>query len=349
MKKCLLILLFILILFVLIWFVLLAFTKEPQQVEYFEIPSGVPPSDLKLSKREAVEDLSFFKHSLEENHPALYQYVSKSDLDKKFSSIHASIENMHEITVDQFYLTLKEITGVIDDIHTNIYPPSSKNQSIPPLKIVLIQNEIYTIEENQNIPIPMGSSLMTINGYPIQDLIQLVASYSNTPLRTGTEVFVQDNFMRLLPQLIGIKNECIVEYSHDGILGEAKVLIGDSLDHIHVTNTATEDILTYVNQNQGIEIPVLKINKFSGNDFRTYRKVVDSFFKEYAESEYCVVDIRDNTGGNSSWGNYVLNYFAPDQYKTHDRFEYLVSDHAKEKLGFEFHRRLYYKKIPLLF
>ena len=89
MKRILLSVLFILILIVLIWLVLLVFTKEPQQADYYKLPSGVPPSDVKLSKREAVEDLSFFKHSLEENHPALYRYVSKSDLDKKFNIIQA--------------------------------------------------------------------------------------------------------------------------------------------------------------------------------------------------------------------------------------------------------------------
>ncbi|MFP4461538.1 MAG: hypothetical protein ACLFQE_05010 [Thermotogota bacterium] len=95
------------------------------------------------------------------------------------------------------------------------------------------------------------------------NFIQLVATYSNTPLKTGTEDFVQGNFMRLLPKLKGIKTEYVVEYIHDGILGEAKVLIDDSLDYIAPIDLAS--IFKYQQMGTVVGRETYHPDSFSGN------------------------------------------------------------------------------------
>jgi len=349
MKKFLLTMFAVVFLLIIIWFLLFLMTKEPQQAAYYRLPSNPPGSENVLTNQEALQDYYFFKDALENNHPALYHFVSKDSLEEMFFKIKQVLEEQSKVTIGELYLSLKEITGAIDDIHTNVYAPVYKNEKIIPLTVQLIGEDLYVTEVLPPVSIPIGSQLISIDASPIQDIIKKVSIYSNTPLISGTNVFVQDSLMRLFPRLMNTKESCVVEYSFEGHLIKQEIPL-IVLQENQGQNNAHENIITqYVFQKNDLKIPVLEINRFSGTDFNDYKKVVDSFFEEYANTENIVIDIRHNSGGSTSWGNYVLNYFAPDQYKTHDRFEYLISDHAKEKLGYEFHRRLYYKKIPSLF
>ena len=349
MKKILLTVFVILLVLIIIWFVLVLFNEEPQQADHYKLPSNPPNSNTILSIKEAIEDYLFFKDALENNHPALYHFISKEALEEKFLQVRETLEQYSEISVGQFYLTLKEIPGAIDDIHTNVYAPIYSDEKIMPLKVQVINEKLFITDAIPPVSIPEGSQIISIDASPIQDIIKRVTIYSNTPLNTGTNVFVQDYLMRLFPRLMNTKDSCVVEYSFEGHLIKQEIPLIVPQENERKNNSNENVITKYVFQKNDLKIPVLEINSFSGTDFNDYKKVVDSFFEEYANAEKIVIDIRHNSGGSTSWGNYVLNFFAPDQYKTHDCFEYLVSDHAKEKLGYEFHRRLYYKKIPSLF
>jgi len=349
MKKNLLSLFVIIVVLISIWFVLLLFTEEPQQADYYQLPSNPATYNTLLTKQEAIEDFFFFKDAMDNNHPALYRFISKEALDEKFLQVSDSLEQRTEITVGELYLMLKEIAGAIDDIHTNVYAPVYLDEKIIPLKVQLIEEKLFLTEAIPDFSIPVGSQIISIDASPVQDIIKRISIYSNTPLNTGTNVFVQDYLMRLFPRLMNTQDSCIVEYTFEGNLEKTEIPLILPEEN-EKTNNSKEDIIRdYVFQQNDLEIPVLEINRFSGTDFNAYKKAVDNFFEEYGNSENIFIDIRNNSGGSTSWGNVVLNYFAPDRYKTHDRFDYLVSDHAKEKLGFEFHRRLYYKKIPSLF
>jgi len=349
MKKILLTVSVIVLVLIIICFVMLLFTEEPQQADYYQLPSNPPSSDTLLTKQEAIDDYLFFKNALENNHPALYRHISKDALEEKFSQVKLSLELQEEVSVGRFYLFLKEITGAIDDIHTNVYAPVYTDEKIIPLKVQLMDEKLFVTEAIPPVSIPVGPQLISIDASPVQDIINRITIYSNTPLKNGTNVFVQDYLMRLFPRLRNTQDSCFVEYAFEGNLEKTEMPLIIPEEEVRPNNPKEDIIREYVFKQNDLEIPLLEIKRFSGTDFNAYKKVVDGFFESYGNSENMIIDIRHNSGGSTSWGNVVLNYFALDQYKTHDRFEYLVSDYAKEKLGFEFHRRLFYKKIPSLF
>src|SRR6056297_2353028 len=223
MKKILLTVSVIVLVLIIICFVMLLFTEEPQQADYYQLPSNPPSSDTLLTKQEAIEDSLFFKDALENNHPALYRFISKDALDEKFMQFQALLEKQKEISVGLLYFTLKEITGAIDDIHTNVYAPVYPDEKIIPLKVQLIDEKLFVTQAIPPGSIPVGSQIISINASPVQDIIKKMSIYSNTPLQTGTNVFVQDYLMRLFPRLMNTQDSCVVEYSFDGNLEKSEI------------------------------------------------------------------------------------------------------------------------------
>ncbi len=78
----------------------------------------------KHSPTELQQDLSIAKSSLAKNHPGLYWYVSKNDLDFKFDSLKKSLKD--SLTSLEFYRQLAPVVASVKCGHTRLVYPGIK-------------------------------------------------------------------------------------------------------------------------------------------------------------------------------------------------------------------------------
>ena len=71
---------------------------------------------------------------------------------------------------------------------------------------------------------------------------------------------------------------------------------------------------------------------FSYGRTESYRHFVDSFFSKHAESQYLIVDIRENRGGSGYRGYYLLDNFTSSNYQVAKDFVFKVSDTMRKSI-----------------
>jgi len=100
-----------------------------------------------FSTNDLKADLRYLKTKLENNHPNLYLYTSKSTIDKVFDSLENSI--IKPITELEFYKHITIISSIIKDGHTIILPSveSTNTQgnisNFLPYHFVILNNQFF--------------------------------------------------------------------------------------------------------------------------------------------------------------------------------------------------------------
>ena len=130
-----------------------------------------------FSTDELKADLKFLKAKLENNHPSLYLYNSKSIIDNIFDSLENSISK--PLTELEFYKHLTIICSIIKDGHTIILPSAEITNSqnsinnFLPYHFVILHNQLFLdmVYTNDN-SIPIGSEIISINNVNASEVIK---------------------------------------------------------------------------------------------------------------------------------------------------------------------------------
>jgi hypothetical protein len=148
-------------------------------------------------------DVDFTYTKLQNLHPNLYWYISKSALDFKFDSIKSTINQ--PITPPAFYKKLSPIVAAVRQGHSYLYPASTQmtkketkalvRKGIGPFSqfdFDFFDNKLYVVNnKSYDKNIQAGSEVIAVNGVKPLDLIQEYNRYYssdgyNTTLKTAT-------------------------------------------------------------------------------------------------------------------------------------------------------------------
>lgn len=124
---------------------------------------------------ELKEDWRALRSWMENHHPNLYVYTSKSVLDSVFDAVNASLTQ--QMTVDQFYNRISTIQPYVKDGH-NILLPSEKYQAYCnqhalyfPLTVAWLEgNMVVTQNQSDEPTLTPGTILQELNGRPADAL-----------------------------------------------------------------------------------------------------------------------------------------------------------------------------------
>ena len=139
-------------------------------------PSRVVPA------AQALADLALFQRIKEAAHPGIYKYHSKAQLDSAFAAARAQLTS--HTTVLDVYRLLVGITDFEGSLHNDTTLPDSVQRALQleaaffpyPLKVVagrLVLNTAYA-------PLPLGATVLSINGIPTAQLLRELGKYYTT-------------------------------------------------------------------------------------------------------------------------------------------------------------------------
>lgn len=106
------------------------------------------------SVEELQQDFDIFKNSLEEGHPALYRYISKTELDSVFANARSSITK--PMTDREFMILLCKVAVRIGDGHLRVIPPKvhldklDESATAIPFQVYLNENKLF-VRRNYSI------------------------------------------------------------------------------------------------------------------------------------------------------------------------------------------------------
>ncbi len=287
-----------------------------------------------LPKGYAEADLRILKRILEEAHTTLYRYATKAQIDSAFA------HSLERAQGPMYYLDLvREAARIQHTIacghtgwgHSTTYRAFRKEQvKLFPFQLRVLEGKYhlrYNYSFNRNIA--DYSELTHLNGIPIPDLVKQLRMfmYADGRSATGTTYDVDRFFSNAYSNFIGSPERFTLR------LREKEGLLEKEISVKGLTKTQIDSIqrLYYPDVEQGLGIPLcfryvdsLKTGIYTikwfrkeymahfGQDFARFTDSVFSVLQEEG-AKHLILDLRDNKGGWTAHGKYLLSYFVTEE------------------------------------
>lgn len=293
----------------------------------------------RFAKKEILEDLNFLRESLEETHYNLYAYTSKLEFDNNYHAVKS------EVKKDSF--SLLEVTSIFQKViskanngHTEIgFPGTSYGEyahaggTIFPLEIAF-EEEKHLIRKNwsDNDGIQVGSEILSINGISMTEILSEIY-----PLISAEHIYFKNaklelySFPRFYWQVYGKQDRFKVSVQYGDTTKTFTIDAIEVIDGFEIKRTeliSPKRILKFFGKSA-----YLKPGNFGG-DKEKYQQFIDSVFSQILErkSNNLIVDLRNNGGGDDSFSDYLVSYFADKPFKWNSSFKLKTSQFLKEHI-----------------
>ncbi|MDQ1161710.1 C-terminal processing protease CtpA/Prc [Chryseobacterium sp. SORGH_AS 447] len=296
----------------------------------------IPPEKLK-------EDVDFAYSRLKETHPQLYWYIPKKELDHKFDSLKGTITE--PLTPLQFYFKLQPVIADIREGHLSLRIPAKliTRKEIKALEGkkgmfsrfgYFVEGDRLFITENKDSiqDIQPGTEILSIDKVPVSDYIRryrkLISSDGfNT---TFHPYYLKDVFFNYYVAEKGYEDQAIIETLYHGqkktylLTRETKSESDLKQEKANRKRTQEKKVNDYIafsnsyNRNfrfldQDSTIAYIKVKSFSSDYSSRFYKETFSRIKN-ANSQYLIIDIRNNYGGSLEEINNLYSYLSPEPY-----------------------------------
>jgi hypothetical protein len=290
-----------------------------------------------FSQKEVLEDLETLRRAIEEGQYNMFAYTSEQEFNATYDEITSSLtaDSLSRLETINMY---QRLVSSLDIGHTNIDFPigpymeyAQSGGTLLPLEIAF-QDEKPLVRKNWsgNKNIPIGSELISINGKPIDQILQRIYPQISAERpyfkRAKIEIY---SFPRYYWQVFGQEDQFEVVVSIDGITKTATL---DAINLIEDFEMKRDEVLnTSMELRFYDEAAYLNPGSFSGDEAR-YQRFIDSAFVEInaSERDKLIIDLRNNKGGNDSFSDYLVSYFADKPFKWVSSFTLKTSRILKE-------------------
>ncbi|PTX43471.1 peptidase S41-like protein [Christiangramia gaetbulicola] len=290
-----------------------------------------------FSRNEVREDLEILKDLLEKSHYNLYAYTSKEEFDSNFEEIARSLKK-DSITLKEAVGTFQKVISKANVGHAEIDFPAisyiafaQQGGKIFPLEIALEDSKAYIRKNYSNNPeLKIGSEILEVNGKKIEDILELIYPHISAERPYLKKAKIEFwSFPRLYWQIFGEQAEFSITAKEQNQIKEYDI---QSVSAIEDYEYKRKDILSSDREFKFYgKNAYLNPGNFSGDEM-DYRKFIDSAFSVINEKapENLIVDLRNNAGGDNSFSDYLISYFADKPFQWNSKFSLKTSEYLKE-------------------
>ena len=290
-----------------------------------------------FSKKQVLEDLDYLQASLEETHYNLYAYTPKPDFHQNFEGVKASV------TKDS--LSLLEATSLFQRViskanngHTEIdFPARSYIEYaqgggvVFPLELAFEQGRALVRKNwSDNHSIEVGAEVLSINGTPMADILSRIYPQvsAERPYLRNAKIEVY-SFPRYYWQVYGAQDFFEVEMRSGGEVRKQAFRAVPALEGYEMKR---EEVLDAERRLQFFEAAAYLNPGGFGGDEENYRRFIDSALAEIKAhaSKNLIIDLRNNPGGDDSFADYLVSYFADKPFYWNSGFSLKTSELLKE-------------------
>lgn len=299
--------------------------------------SAVPVfSQTYVSKQKAIEDLDYYNKNLEEIHVNPFQFVEKptyyAEVDKIKNNLADSVE------LKRFISKLSRLSAMMQDAHSSpayqqpgLATEAKKNRFFP-YKTVLENKKLYVAKDTSlTSGIPAGAEILAINGQEVSELIGKFRKKLG-----GTDGHKNEMVNRLFFHYLfmeDIQSPFSIEYL-DPSGKKQNTVLEEGITHLHGLLRAFP-AFAEGNSYKIIDDKVgyIRFNSMFGS-VNEWMDLLDKAFTEFQEKniEVVAVDIRDNAGGDSTFGNVLFGFITSKEFEMLGYREWKVSQQYKNYL-----------------
>lgn len=290
-----------------------------------------------FSKKNVLEDLESLKTVLETSHYDLFAYTNKKDYTATYATIKDQIRQ-DSLTLLQTTNLFQQLTTIVNNGHTYIdFPIQPYIQYVQsggtlfPLEIAFENGKAYVRKNWSTHPeIKVGAELLSINGKFVHEIIGDMYPYiaAERPYFKNAKIEFYA-FPRYYWQVYGKQDAFRIRLKDKN---EIKTLEVPAINAITDFESKRKEIFHSDRQLKHFDqTAYLNPGAFSGDEQR-FKKFIDSSFVaiNVNKSQNVIIDLRNNTGGNDAFSDYMVSYFADKPFKWCSDFKVKTSEALKE-------------------
>ncbi len=284
--------------------------------------------DSVFAKQTLIDDIYSLKKTILESHPNPYAFCTKDEFNKEFTQAVEKIKA--DMTLGEYVVIVSQALNVLRDSHTGLdfyhiqKMQVNHGKGFIPIRMHSANGELY-VELDRDKLIPNGSRVLCIDNVDASKLYTEAIKYANIE---GNAVTGQRRIAdAVFPFVVGLYHPM-----PDSVNIDFERFGSDSIEHIvyplykkskweerqkqlSKTEFERQQGLTFYRQDS---IAVLKVGTFAPSDRNKYKKFLESAFQKINEREVKVlaIDIRDNSGGQSSNVELLYSFLNAEGHNT---------------------------------
>jgi C-terminal processing protease CtpA/Prc len=307
----------------------------------------------KYSAQEVKDDLKYMYETLEKSTYDLYALVKKEEMDRSYQAINSSIHDSYSVL--EVYRLFQPFVAKVRMSHCFLFNPWGEYQSnylkqggtVFPLDFYFFQGKVYVKDNfSTNKSISKSDEILSFNEVPIDQYMTEFCKNLSGPSDYFTKSLIERyTFPRSYWFYYGECKEFKIKIKKkDG--EELDIVVNaisgsDFEDQLKKPESDTvkerefyliNDTVAYLRPgkflNADVEDDLEKQNTFDNTEFRHF---IDSAFNVFAKegSKDLIIDLRDNMGGDNSFSDYMIAYFATKPFSIASKFRMKTSQMTK--------------------
>lgn len=277
--------------------------------------------DKKIEPELLKQDIQAYYQGAIERHPDIAKYANMDELKKTVQQLQGQITK--PMTRLAFYKIVGQLTHRFNDGHSMLIWPYQEYERLksaggvpfPFLVKVTQDGEIllrhsYQYEQST---LAAGSKIKAINQQSSTDLLDSMQKYVGGESEYLRQQFVADRFGLILWAVFGITDQFELEVEHDGKVKSIAFDKAQQWVKSEQKNMMAEEF--YLKQLES-GVGYLYIGHFD-IDPDWFEGFIDQTFAKIRQSRMTslIIDIRDNTGGNTDTVAYLARYLAKKDFR----------------------------------
>ena len=278
-------------------------------------------------KRDILEDLDYLYSSLEEAHYNLYSFITEDAFKKNFEAVKASVVE-DSLTLLETTSLFQAVISKANNGHTEIpFPGSSYGEyayaggTLFPLEVAFEEGKALVRKNwSEQADINPGDEIIRINGKPMEEILEKIYPMLSAERHyfklAKLELY---SFPRLYWQAFGKQDSFSIAIKQDGKMQEYKL---NSISVIEGYEMKRNEVWFEKRELQFRKnTAYLRPGSFGGDEEK-YRSFIDSSFTEIRKTNppNLIIDLRNNTGGDDSYSDYLVSYIADQPFRWTSEF-----------------------------
>ncbi|MDQ1090489.1 S41 family peptidase [Siphonobacter sp. SORGH_AS_1065] len=292
----------------------------------------------KLTPHEIYEDIDSLVSYLEKIHPDPYGKYSKLEFYNDLNQLKNKIKI--DYTIRDFYIKIAPLLTKLMDGHIDLKIKNyyNKNNSLVfPYVFKLSTKKPYIIYlKNQskfNNPLHDNTEILSINEIPSKKIVQDIINIITGENKEFRAEFGAKDLHMYLDLLYGFKYKYKFSYVWNGKKYSTQLLSVDKneIGILQKKPSLEKQFKNYTLSLQSDNIGIIDIKSFEWNNAKSF---IDSTFKIIKEKniQNVIINLIDNTGGDSDVGDEFLKYILDIPFKQYDKVISKNSYYVKQRL-----------------
>lgn len=283
-----------------------------------------------FTKDEYIDDLNQLINVLNENHPRLYEFITKDKFDALVEEKIALIND--NFKVGEFTWLCRSIISEIGCGHT-IVPTIGMNYFLPdsllfPIKVNYIDDKLFVLNPLKNEElVSIGDEIISINRVNVKEIKEDMYKHvsSDACINSLKMEYVNDGFMDYAAFYFKFTNKYEIEFRKDNKIKTITLnQLHDYNEEKAIEGKCSNNLCFEIDK--GIAIITIRSFSYYEENFPTFKTFIDSCFNEIKskQPQNLIIDLRDNGGGDPYCASYLLQHIAdkPFQYYKTGTYSY---------------------------